>query len=364
MGAEKFWRRARNDIASANRRVLIQAMTFEGDKAGRAVADALLRSEAKDRRVLVDDYTRVNINDTSLASARAQGDARLHAEVIATSEMFEELVGNGVPVRVTNPITAFRLNYPCRNHKKLVVADRVSYIGGVNFSEHNFSWPDLMLRIDDAQASEFLAQDFERTYQGQTKLISFTSDVLHITSLNGRENRLGFSEIIDRINAAKFEVLVVSPYLSVPFTDILGAAARRGVRVRVLTPWVNNKPLVRDALLWSALYYGFELSLGPVMSHLKGMLIDGAQLVLGSSNFDFASIATEEEFVLVTEEASVILDFQTGVVSPTIRSAIPAPLNPGLMRLRMADVVMRAAAFVAPVVRRFPRTAVDWPVGA
>jgi len=128
------------------------------------VADALLASRAPDRRILVDDYTRVNINDRAVRSAAGRKDEVLQAEVTATDAMFRKLAASGVPVRVTNPIGLLALNYPARNHKKLIVTDDVAYIGGVNFSDHNFAWPDLMLRIDSAAAANFLGDDFQATF--------------------------------------------------------------------------------------------------------------------------------------------------------------------------------------------------------
>ena len=47
----------------ARRRLLVQAMTFEGDAAGLAVAGAIAGSAAADRRVLVDSYSRFFIGD-------------------------------------------------------------------------------------------------------------------------------------------------------------------------------------------------------------------------------------------------------------------------------------------------------------
>ncbi len=336
-------------------------MTFEGDAVGSRVADTILSSGAANRRVLVDDYTRVNINDTSLASAAARADAALQSEVGATGRMFRNLSDRGVPVRLTNPIGRLGLNYPCRNHKKLIVADGVAYIGGMNFSEHNFAWPDLMLRIDDADVADFLAHDFDNTFGGEAEASSIVSGRLRVRSLDGRTNKAGFAELFGHIAAARREIVVASPYLSTPFVDALGAAADRGVTVRLLTPWANNKPIVRDALLWAASRHGFEVVLGPVMSHLKGMLIDGERLILGSSNFDFASFSAEEEFLAITDDPVVVRDFATRVISPAIASALPALSTIGQLKGRAADLALRVAALGASAVKGFPRTAVDWP---
>ena len=51
VGSGEFWELARADIAAAKHRVLIQAMTWEGDAAGLPVAHAIGGSSAADRRV-------------------------------------------------------------------------------------------------------------------------------------------------------------------------------------------------------------------------------------------------------------------------------------------------------------------------
>lgn len=359
IGAKAFWHRARQDVAAARRRVLVQAMSFEGDAAGLAVAAAIRSSRAGDRRVLVDDYTRVNINDRPVASRIARRDAALQAEVAATSTMFRTLIDDGVAVRVTNRILPLGLNYPCRNHKKLIVADDVAYLGGVNFSDHNFAWPDMMLRIQGAAAADFLSEDFERTFAGQGAPAAKNLGALHLQAFDGRSNHDGFDVIFKLILAARREIIVVSPYLTSPFTDHLAAAVRRGVSVRVLTPWPNNKPIVRDALKWASRQHGFEVLFGPVMSHLKGLLIDGETLVLGSSNFDFASLAAEEEFLAIVRDETVIADFETLVVKPGLAAAIDAICEK--ISGRGSDLVLRGAAVVASVTRGFPRRAIDWP---
>ena len=159
VGSGKFWDRAKGDIAAAKRRVLVQAMTFEGDTAGLGVAHAIAAATAPDRRVLVDDYSRNVINDTLLPLPFRP--SSVLAEARRTLAMFGDLVGQQVGVRITNPVLGHPLRYPLRNHKKLLVMDDVAYVGGINFSDHNFEWHDLMLRIEDREVAEFLVADFE-----------------------------------------------------------------------------------------------------------------------------------------------------------------------------------------------------------
>ena len=85
---------------------------------------------------------------------------------------------------------------------------------------------------------------------------------------------------------------------------------------------------------------GFEVVLGPVMSHLKGMLIDGERLVLGSSNFDFASLAAEEELLAIVSDPTIIADFEARVIAPALADAIaaagPHPLRGFALRSGLA----------------------------
>jgi cardiolipin synthase len=188
VGSDAFWARASADIRGARRRVHVQAMTFEGDIAGGKVAAAITASAAADRRVLVDDYSRFTVSDRSVNSLAGRFDSDLKAEVRATDAMFRGLIRAGAPVRLTNPIGRLMANYPARNHKKLIIADDVAYIGGINFSDHNFAWLDFMLRLEGAAAADLLAGDFAATFEGRPR--PWSADVADITliSLDGRAN--------------------------------------------------------------------------------------------------------------------------------------------------------------------------------
>ena len=91
--------------------------------------------------------------------------------------------------------------------------------------------------------------------------------------------------------------------------------------MRLITPWDNNKPVVRDYLLTLAARSGFDVRLLPDMSHFKGILIDGERLVVGSCNFDFVGLAAEEELVAVIESPALIAEFQRRVIGPAQRAA-------------------------------------------
>ena len=361
VGAPAFWARAAGDIERARRRVLAQAMTFEGDTAGRAVAGAIMDSEAEDRRVLVDDYSRLVVSDRWVAGRRERLDPALRDEVDATRAMFSGLTRDGVGVRRTNPIGRLFTNYPARNHKKLIVADDVAYLGGINFSDHNFAWHDFMLRIEGAEAADWLAEDFAATFAGRSRPGRLDLPGVGLWSLDGRGNAAAFGNLMAMIEAARREITVISPYLTFPVTGALARAARRGVRVRLITPWPNNKPTVRDHLLAVARRSGFEIVLLGEMIHLKGLLIDGARLVIGSSNFDFVSLAAEEELMAVISDPATIADFEARIVRPALEGALPDGAHRvGLMAGSAALVALKIAQGVAMAARGAKRSAVDW----
>ena len=348
-------------MAAARSRLLVQAMTFEADVAGRAVAQAVADSGAPDRRVLVDSYSRLNVNDSAVFSPRLLRDGAFRREVRDTRAMFRDLARRGAGVRATNPVGLNPLRYAVRNHKKLIVADDVAYVGGINFSDHNFAWDDLMLRIESAAAADFLAADFDATWAGRGVFSQARLGDLSLYALDGRSNAAGFADLLAALAQAKASVTVVSPYLTFPFVEPLAAAVRRGVGVELLTPLENNKPLVRDYLLHAALEAGITVRLTPGMSHLKAMLIDGRRLALGSSNFDFVSWHVEEELLAIVDDPALVASFCAQVLEPQRAAAIRGEAHrPTAARAARARATLRLAERVVRLVRNTRRTAVEW----
>ena len=361
VGSAAFMAAAAADMARARRRLLVQAMTFEGDAAGLGIGRAVMASPAADRRVLVDDYTRFVVSDHFVYSPHNLIDPDVRAEVKTTRAMFDDLSKTGIGVRVTNPAGPLLAGFAFRNHKKLIVSDNAAYLGGINFSDHNFAWHDLMLRIEDARISDLLAADFDSTFAGTPRSWRASLDDIALYSLDGRGNRSGFADILAAIEGAEREISVISPYLTSPFTDALARAAARGVKVTLITPLANNKPTVRDYLVWFAARSGFELRLTREMIHLKGLLIDGRSLVLGSSNFDFVSYWTQEELVAVIYDDAVILDFRTRVLEPMLADALPADAaSPDAGKGRRAAALLGVAGAVLSCGLPIRRTSVAW----
>lgn len=361
VGSKVFLESASRDMLRATRRLLVQAMTFEADSAGNAVARAIISSGSADRRVLVDSFSRMVISDSFVVSPRFLIDANFRGEVRDTRKLFRELPAQGIGVRTTNPVGLNPLRYGARNHKKLIVADDAVYIGGINFSDHNFGWHDLMLRVEDPEIADFFATDFDASWAGEPVPSNAGIGDASLHALDGRHNQEGFRPLFAAIESAVQSIIVVSPYLTFPFTEALAAARGRGVRVQLLAPLANNKPLVRDYLLDTAAKAQLEMQLMPEMSHLKAMLIDDRRLVLGSTNFDFASYWASEELYAIIDNVALAEQFVTRVIKPALVGAVDGSTYPVTRwHVKRANVLLSLAEAAVKLVRNTSRTSVNW----
>ncbi|RJQ42662.1 MAG: phosphatidylserine/phosphatidylglycerophosphate/cardiolipin synthase family protein [Gaiellales bacterium] len=324
--SSEFLDRLSGDVRGATESVYLQAMTFEADSAGLRICEELRRSPARDIRVLVDEYIRVVMSDSCLLTPPGLLNRALRRESRETRALFDQLRDEGIQVRMTNPLGPMYTGLLARNHKKLVVIDgRVAYIGGINFSDHNFAWHDMMLRMEEEGIARYLEEDFISTWAGidQKNLRSFPGFDFH--QLDGRCNEESYEAIFSLMEEAVDSIIIESPYLSFPFYQKLREAVRRGVKVRLILPERNNKPLLQRYNLWEARRSGIDLRLlEGRMTHLKAMLIDGRKLIAGSSNFDYVSYRSLQELVVVITDRDTVRQFDERVFLPDWRDSVPA----------------------------------------
>jgi cardiolipin synthase len=333
-----FWPAFVADARTATSRIYVQTLAFEADRAGLGLAD-LLQSvpDSVDRRLIVDDYPHLVLNDRFLYSPAALLDHELWREARASYELAKTLQSQGIKVRWANPM-GWRVNrLAARNHKKiLVVDDRVAYIGGINFSDHNFAWHDLMVRIEDRALVECLAQDFLQSFDGRNQALDQTFEDGRLILLDGRTGPALQAPVFEMIAAARTEVFVESPYISAPYFDALEAARRRGTRIVVLTPVSNNWSLFDSYNRVECERRGFHLYYLPRMSHMKSMLIDSRTLIVGSSNFDYFAYHTHQELLFITQDGGLIRDFETLVRDVDLAASVAAADGPSIsLRTRL-----------------------------
>lgn len=345
--AGEFWERLREDLASAEHSAYVQTFSFEGDRVGTALGRALERCRAPDKRLQVDSYTRLYHNDR-LVPGPAWLDRSFRREVLLTRRWVERLRARGTGVRFGNPLWPGPTRILRRNHKKVaLVDDRIVYLGGINFSDHNFDWHDMMFRVEDPALARLLASDFRASWSGASRAMDVTVGPLRILSLNGRGNAGQLEPVVDLIRGATRSVDVVSAYLSDPFTRHLAEASRRGVRVRILTPARNNKSNLARHVIQQGHRHGFEVfKYAGGMSHMKAMVVDDATLVAGSSNFDSMSYHILEELLFITRDSRFVEPFRRRVWEPDMASAhrVPPEKTVGTV---LGDAAIRLGAAAA-----------------
>ena len=310
----EFVRDLHQSLAGAERRILVQVMTFDGDASGLAVADLLAGAVGRgvDVRLLVDCFALRYVSD------RKDTDPSVRDEATETKAMFDRLRAAGVAVTFTQPFGPVKFFGMSRNHKKLYVVDDHAFLGGINISDHNFAWRDFMVRTTDPATIEAVAEDFARTEQGDRRSVNGAV-------LTNREIEPAFTQLVDEATAS---LVLASPYsLDLGIVKLLGQA-RAPVKT-VITARQNNYRWLRAAepYIWSRLARaGVELRTYPDFFHARFLLADDHKLLVGSSNFSRHSFRCNQEVCLLITDTEFIADFKarmladTGPLEPTERS--------------------------------------------
>ena len=319
----EFWARLSEDIQSARQSVFVQTFALEGDPIGKKLAAALLASPARDKRILTDSFSRMVLSDRFRYSPSNLFNKELRREARETGLMISELEAAGVTVKFTNPYGLSPRKFLSRNHKKLIlIDDHTAYIGGINFSEHNAAWHDMMLRVEGADVAAFLREDFLSTWDGRNGTAHGEFETVELSTLDGRTNRSVFQRVVDLIDGAQHTIFVQSPYITFPFYERLREASRRGVDVKIVTPQQNNWSYFANYARIESARSGIDLRLFQGgMSHLKAMLIDDRYLIAGSSNFDYFSYRVHQEILAVFTDPRLIADFRSRVIRPDLANS-------------------------------------------
>ena len=310
----EFVEELRQALGSAERRVLVQVMTFDGDASGLEVADLMVEAARRgvDVRLLVDCFALRYVSD------RPATDPSVRREAAETSAMFSRLRASGVAVTFTQPWGPVLLFGLSRNHKKLYVVDHHAYLGGINISDHNFSWRDFMVGVEDPAVVESLAEDFARTERGERR--SVNGSVITNTEIEPVFNGV--------VSGAARSLVLASPYsLDIGIAGLLERS--QAPAKTVITARHNNFRWLRAAepYIWGRLARaGVELRTYPDFFHARFLLADDNRLFVGSSNFSRHSFRCNQEVCLLITDTEFIADFKARMLPDT------GPLEPAQSR--------------------------------
>ena len=240
-----------------------------------------------------------------------------------TKKYFKPLTDAGGHVQWYHPLrwnNWFRFNN--RTHRELLVIDgKVGFVGGAGWADYWYHdvkkekrWRDNMFRVEGdavgALQSVFVDNYLESSdkiidgpeyfpapsqVQGERAMVVGSSP-----SVGGSTNaRILFQFLM---SGAQKSIDIVTPYFlpDKGIRDELVAAAKKGVRVRILAPGDKTDHQVVRAS--SRSNYGELLKAGakvfeyqPAMVHEKILIIDGAWVVVGSTNMDTRSFGLNDE---------------------------------------------------------------------
>jgi cardiolipin synthase len=216
-------------------------------------------------------------------------------------------------------------------------------VGGINITDHNFGWKDLMIRQQDEQLASALHASFQADWQAgfiPQKLQKFnpttTSNSTTTTTqstrdtsttnppayqriapntelylLSGLSTKTAYFRLQTQVEQAQ-KVEVFSPYITYPMLDSVAKVADHTVWM----PEHNNKALVQ---LTSRLPRYRKLNIQTIpgspeeMLHAKVMILDGETVIYGSSNFDLISYLFEQELVIVRRDAGLAQKIQAAL---------------------------------------------------
>jgi len=281
-------------IKAAKAEIFIQQLTFDGDKSGLEIADELIEAVKRGVSVsiLIDCFAKRTISDLPVS------DISIKDEVAATHQMYDQMKDAGIDLKFTRPLGPLNIFAWTRNHKKLFVIDDACWLGGINISDHNFSWHDFNIKFIDQAIVEAVKDDFLTTRA--SKYVSTSNPII---------TNKAIEEVFDNlILNAKSSIVLSSPYaLDIALKNLFSKATakektliinkRSNLRIyRLIEPYLMNKMSESGCTFKS--YEKF--------SHAKFLLIDDTKLLIGSSNYGRHSFWCDEEICILIEDKDII----------------------------------------------------------
>lgn len=302
--SDHFFEQLTTDVQNAQHSVCIQCMSFEADQVGIKLIELLGSKPTLERTLLIDHYSRFVVNDTFLNAPQGwmnKNNARSERKDL--DKLLKRAKKLGIRVKFTNPMGFLMHRYPARNHKKIVLIDEdISYLGGMNFTEHNFQWTDLMIRHQNPDIAEALSRSFSADLNETktTPIIKINKETTLYT-LEGFKTKSAFQQLLNLIKLSH-KVVAISPYISYPVLNAIATIEDN----TVIVPAANNKPFihfVHGLKRYSNVNFNYITG---KMLHTKLLILDDETAIYGSSNFDMISYFFEKEIILVNRNPVLI----------------------------------------------------------
>lgn len=278
------------------------------------------------------------LSEILIRKAKEGLDVRLMYDGIGTGmlnskKIFGKLKENGIKCKEFNPfrpmLSSIQNN---RDHRKSVVIDgNTAFSGGINLADEYINkierfghWKDtgIMIRGQAVRNYTIMFLALWEPLGTPERYELFFPEIPPVTKNDGfiqpfsdsplDDEPVGKSVYLELINNAREYVCITTPYLILDeeMTNALRFAAKKGVKIQIITPHIPDKWYVY-MIAWNnypaLLEMGVEIyEYTPGFIHAKSLVADGKTAVVGTVNFDYRSFYLHFESASVLYNCSVI----------------------------------------------------------
>jgi len=349
---EDMYRAMLEDLSRAEKYIFLEYFTLEEGVMLDGIVELIKKKAAEgvDVRLLYDDVG-------SMSRLPVDFDTRLRE--------------CGISVLHFSPITPrIAAEHNNRDHRKILSIDgKIGYTGGINVSDEYINererfghWKDGGIRLEGeavigltklfltlwdvtrgkkSDYAELIAPlyDGERSLGDGGYYIPFGSGPAPVY-----EKQVGKRVFIDIINQAQSYVYITTPYLIIDYdlTEALTGAASRGVDVRIITPGIPDKKIVK-VMTKSAYPYlirsGVKIyEYTPGFIHEKLLISDDKYAVVGTINLDYRSLVHHFEDAVWLYKTDTVLDIREGYMKTL---EVSERITKDNLRLNLPEIIMR-----------------------
>ena len=353
VGGEATYGAILDEIAAAGRYVLVQYYTFNDDRIGRRIADALIeRARAGVRVSFICDPIGSSLPRKFLLRMREAG--------VDCSE-FDTTRGRG---------NRFRINF--RNHRKIVVVDgATAFVGGLNVGDEYLGrdpafgpWRDAHVRVRGPAAMTAAFSFVQDWFWARRRLPEMDfllpepagdARVLLWATGPADEQPECTVSLLSAFNAARERIWIANPYFVPPdaIQQALRLAVLRGVDVRVIVPRKSDNRLVRLA---SQLYQADLLRAGARVYryregflHSKAFVVDDLLASVGTVNLDHRSVLINFEIAAFSDDPDFIASVGS-MLGEDLHASDEVSLEMVKRRSFGHRLATRAANLLAPIL--------------
>ncbi len=249
------------------------------------------------------------------------------------------------------------------HRKVLIVDEKIAFIGGVNIGKSFAHWNDLQIKLGGRIVNRIL-RSFAYTYAmaggKNPEILKFREGkfgnrlksrlIEHWPSKNIHTLK---SLYVEKITAAKKSIRIVTPYFTPPrwLISLLDDAARRNVKVEIFIPQKSDFKIstILNYRYISKLHpMGIKFFLSKNMNHAKLLIIDDAEVLIGSQNIDPLSFDINYEMGIFFQDRHLLKEL-SAVIQEWKNNSLE--FKPGLYKMRLIDyVVLGVTKMLHPIL--------------